>query len=784
MKRVAVFTLLLILCLVQPVRFSYAEFEDTGVSPRVISMGNAFAGLGDDASSMYYNPAGLGFLSRKEFDCSYARLHLGLDDLEMEDGSVISSRISNGYMGYINPINKIGTLGVGWLNTSLGGLYSENTFLVSFGKRLIRNKEKKKTISFGINLKLLMKSYTDRDSDISRSFDDNGKATTDSDPVFDNGLSRLRLSCDLGALYRLNRYYSVGVSISDLNQPDTSLGEDTLGITRVPMKLRAGFAYRNRTRDFNVVADLFYRNGDFRLLAGAERWFKFKTIAVRGGFGIGARRYRNFTFGAGYKLDQYLELNYSFVYPLSGLSSTWGSHRASLTARFGSVVEDFKEEYDAEIAMLEAEIARRRHLLGLTLEEENKRKAEDFYLEARRLCKDGLYAASLRKLDIARILDPTDKVMESLSKKLDRFIKIIPLEIGIAMRGSLVRKGIMYYCDDEKKRAVNTFQYLSGIYPEDERIMEIYKIVTRDFTDEAKKERLSKGIDIIEQKLFRSLTALYENKYALAISESNEVIEFEPDNVTAYMRLGSAYYLLGNSGRAKEAWEKVFELNPYNRELSRYLDKVGISVERPEGKTDREKAKIKFVEAMKYYERIEKYLKTGDKIYFLKNVVNEFEPLVDVAEIRDVIIQLKHVKKGPVYDEGKEKDDKIKLEAEKKLAKMRKHYARAVTRMEESKYDKAIKELRKILKLNATHKPSLNLIKKAENMMNMTGEERNKINMKQYYGAGVSYYQKNEYRKALAEFEKLLKIAPEHPQSLRLIKKIKEGMSLKSTSAK
>ncbi len=766
--------LLLFFFLTQPVGNVCAEFEDTGVSPRVIGMGNAFTGLCDDASSIYYNPAGLGFLPRKEFDCSGAKLHLGLDD---------DSDISNVYMGYVNPVNKIGTFGAGWLNTSLGGLYGENTFLVSFGKRLIKNREMKKTVSFGINLKLLVKSYT-KNSDIEDSFNDNGVATGEADPVFNEGLSRAWFSCDMGVLYRLNRYYSVGISISDLNRPDTSFGEVTEGITTVPMKIRGGFAFRNRTRDFNVVADVFYRNNDLRLLAGVEKWFNLKTIAVRGGVGLGSRSYRNLTFGAGYRFGQLLEVDYSFIFPLSGLSSTLGSHRVALTTRFGSVVQDFREEYDAELSMIDAEVARRKHLMGLTMEEENKKKAGDYYLESKKLCKNGLYATSLRKLDIARILDPSDKVMEGFSQKLNRFVKIISMEIRIDKRGDLVRRGIVYYCNNDKKLAINIFQYLTEVYPEDDRITEVHKIVIRDFPDQARKEKLSEGINIVEQKLFRSLSYLYENKYDLAISESNEVLEIEKDNITAYMRLGSAYYLMGNTGRAKDAWKKVFELNPDNRELSRYLDKVDIFLERPVRKTDKEIAGEKLDIAMEYYKKIEKYLKTEDKIFFLKEVVSEFKALVDVAELNHIINQLKQVKEGPTYDEEKEKDKKIKDEAQKRLARMKKHYARAVALFGENKYEKAIKELRKILKLNATHKPSLNLIKKAEKMMSMSDEERSKVKMTQYYGTGLGYYQKGEWKKALVEFEKLLKITPGHSQSLRLIKKIKEKMNLKSTSAK
>ncbi|MEW6555825.1 MAG: hypothetical protein AB1349_00545 [Elusimicrobiota bacterium] len=45
--------------------------------------------------------------------------------------------------------------------------------------------------------------------------------------------------------------------------------------------------------------------------------------------------------------------------------------------------------------------------------------------------------------------------------------------------------------------------------------------------------------------------------------------------------------------------------------------------------------------------------------------------------------------------------------------------------------------------------------------------------MKQYYDKGLDYYQKGEYRNAIAEFNEILKFQPDHQQSIRLIKQSK-----------
>jgi tetratricopeptide (TPR) repeat protein len=50
---------------------------------------------------------------------------------------------------------------------------------------------------------------------------------------------------------------------------------------------------------------------------------------------------------------------------------------------------------------------------------------------------------------------------------------------------------------------------------------------------------------------------------------------------------------------------------------------------------------------------------------------------------------------------------------------------------------------------------------------------------KRYWGKGFGYYQKGEYEKAIAEFEKILELEPTHPQSKRLIKQAKEKLQQK-----
>ncbi len=89
-------------------------------------------------------------------------------------------------------------------------------------------------------------------------------------------------------------------------------------------------------------------------------------------------------------------------------------------------------------------------------------------------------------------------------------------------------------------------------------------------------------------------------------------------------------------------------------------------------------------------------------------------------------------------------------------------------------YSNAINELEKILLLEPTHIPSLNLKRKIEELEYQTNDQKKKSMMKIYFGLGMDYYNQKKYRKAIDIFKKILKLEPNHTQSLKMIKKCKQ----------
>jgi len=72
------------------------SFLKIGVGARAVALGNAFVGLADDETALFFNPAGISQLGQKSFTLSYNNF---LTDIQ------------SGFLGYVHPYSEKSTLG-------------------------------------------------------------------------------------------------------------------------------------------------------------------------------------------------------------------------------------------------------------------------------------------------------------------------------------------------------------------------------------------------------------------------------------------------------------------------------------------------------------------------------------------------------------------------------------------------------------------------------------------------------------------------------------------------
>ena len=349
--------------------FSNASFEPLPVGGRAAGMGEAYTAIVDDVFSLYYNPAGVLQLDRPEIGTYYSNMYLGLTD---------NSRISRTFVGYAQPLGKMGKkggMGGSYLSLDLPGLYKEQSIGFTYGREFDHR------YNVGIGLKYLTKQIGS-DEFTSNAIDPfTGDSKGIPDPVLAGVKSKSAFGLDLGLQYRLSKSYALGFAARNINSPDVSLsgGSDkapaitTLAIAR---KMRAG------SLDIEAINWKGAEN-NMRFAMGGEHWFK-NGFALRAGGGFGSRSYSSISFGASYKMES-IQLDYATVLPLQGIQTTLGSQQISLTIRLGKppvdpmeaqLIKEKEERVRAETEARNAMAERdrlKKQLLSLT---EAKSKAQ------------------------------------------------------------------------------------------------------------------------------------------------------------------------------------------------------------------------------------------------------------------------------------------------------------------------------------------------------------------------------------------------------------------------
>ncbi|MEW6040951.1 MAG: PorV/PorQ family protein [Elusimicrobiota bacterium] len=191
-----------------------------GVGARAMGMGGAFTAVSDDASSIYWNPAGLPNLENKEILAMYSSMSL--------DRSL-------NWLNFVMPL-RFGSIGLGIINSGVANIngYDENqNFLGKFsyqstGILLSYGRKIEEIVNAGVNLKIITDSLKD--------------------------YSRSGYGLDFGALISPAEKLKLGLKLQDIAG---SIGSDT-----IPMSISMGASYRLLgdklllSADMNKITDI------------------------------------------------------------------------------------------------------------------------------------------------------------------------------------------------------------------------------------------------------------------------------------------------------------------------------------------------------------------------------------------------------------------------------------------------------------------------------------------------------------------------------------------------
>ncbi len=300
------------------------SFLKLGTGARALSMGGAFAGLADDESAIYYNPAGLTGMMNRAFSASYmnyiADIQSGNLMFVMPRGTVEIDQTSDLYydeeplpptsesaiafsLVYLNYGTIDETNGNGDVVGDFGG--SDMAFSATYARQVSPQ------LSIGASGKLIYEKIDE--------------------------YSSTGVAADLGLLYRFKDGRTrAGISATNLGAQLSGLNDDHKD--PLPILLRAGLSHTLRGTPLTVAGEgVFPTDNDLYGSIGVE-FNPDMPIALRAGYTSFGSNYKTdggsdgtagFAFGAGFTLPQ-VAVDYAFV-PYADLGSL---HRINFAYRW------------------------------------------------------------------------------------------------------------------------------------------------------------------------------------------------------------------------------------------------------------------------------------------------------------------------------------------------------------------------------------------------------------------------------------------------------------------
>lgn len=275
-------------------------FLSYGAGAKALGMGKTFAGVADDASAIYWNPAGLGTLQKREVTALYASLY---------------ENTNYGFVGYANPLcGNAGTVGIAVVSLNSSGFQmrdiynyetgeaglNETAVIISYGAVLIRNGAKPR-LNAGTSVKAVRQIIDSR--------------------------SATGYGADAGVLYLASDRLSVGVSAQNIVAPKLKIGNET---DEYPIAVTFGAGYRLLEDRLLIACDVNKTaKRDYKLHLGGEYRFA-KIFSLRAGLDE-----TELAFGAGFRILGY-SIDYAFAMhdALQGQDGLGGSHRIGFTIKF------------------------------------------------------------------------------------------------------------------------------------------------------------------------------------------------------------------------------------------------------------------------------------------------------------------------------------------------------------------------------------------------------------------------------------------------------------------
>ena len=480
-----------------------------GVGARALAMGGAYYAISDDASAAYWNPAGLAQIQRKEVTAMQATLF---------------AQTKLDYYAYAHPLKGGSTFALSMTQLASTGFQQVG---VQFNPA---TQEPASVVTSG--------SFSDAERAIAVSWGKNVTETVAFGATIKDVTRQLAQSHD--------SFYTLDMGILK-----------AMGPYRLGLGLQNAFAQRNGDTSDKLPVTIKWGNsvklfkdrlalgldftkpltGGVDMRFGGEYWIS-RWFAFRFGL-MGLPAIQETDFGCGFNFR-------SFGIDIAqGIHDLGNSTRISFTFRFG------QSKGDRSSAEVKTAIR-----LGF----------EAF--------QEGNFTLAQQKFNQALDAQPGNTQVQAMVSRLSNVTNFIPQATGGEEFQTFVRKGVTAYVDGRDLRsAVNALRYAYNKNPKDDKLLGLLNLVEKEagVAEITRRVEGPEQFTWVDQKVYDARQSVYDGHYDAAIRRAQDVLDLEPNNVTALEIMGSAFYLMEQKDKAMAVWKRVLELDPNNKAVREFL---------------------------------------------------------------------------------------------------------------------------------------------------------------------------------------------------------------------
>jgi tetratricopeptide (TPR) repeat protein len=500
-----------------------------GAGTRAVGMGGSFVSLADDASAVFWNPAGLARLLFGQLDFSHVTL---------PEGSEYD------FAGMAYPTVKSGSLALGFLRVGTDGIFSRDSRAVDLGSTSFS--ETQFLLAYGYPLFKFLK--------VGGTFKLYSQSLA--------GFSTNAVGADFGVLVEPYQNLFLGLNAQDVVSSDLQLNTAK---EPIPRNFKAGTSYllplsQNRWNIRVAVDAEKSENAPVAWHVGGELSY-IGHLFLRSGYDR-----EEITFGAGLAYHR-VGLDYAFKPQPEGLAA---SHRFGFSFRFGQSVGE------RERSALE----RRQKQERENFFRANQSRLDDYRSQAEIFVASGQNDSALTYLRVALSIDPDN---ETLKKEAVRLENLLQSEketeekeaSTLRFRQEALRSGRVEYSAGNFKKALGLLEERTKLG--DAEFSELSGRIQVSL-DSAKKNLDSSGWAAFNRKDFETALAAWEKMGNLDPSDTSSSAHFKmvagEFKVSELLKKGIADFEAGRLFAAGESFEQVLKVRSSDPMAISYLQKI------------------------------------------------------------------------------------------------------------------------------------------------------------------------------------------------------------------